>query len=67
MTRDSRAISHARLTDLVVELCGVDRPQAHHALADAVARHGDAGDQLLNVADAIIMLRHEPAEISAPM
>lgn len=66
MTLDSRAVAHDRLTDLVVELCGVARPTARDALDDAVARNGDAGDQLLNIADAIISLRNEPAELSRP-
>jgi hypothetical protein len=66
MTLDSRADAHDRLAELVVELCGVGSANARTALDDAFARNGDAGDQLLNIADAIISLRNGAAEITGP-
>ena len=64
MTVDSRDHVHARLAELVVELSGVAPDAAQDAIDAALARNGDAGDQLLNIADAIITLRNGPAEIS---
>lgn len=61
MTLDTRADAHERLAELVTRLSGVGPDTARWAIEDAVARNGDAGDNLLNVADAIISLRHDPA------
>lgn len=66
MSTASRALAHDRLADLVVELSGVDHANARNALDAALARNGDTGDQLLNIADAIITLRNGAAEVSAP-
>lgn len=66
MSVDSRADAHARLAELVVELSGAEADDARDAIDDALARNGDAGDQLLNIADAIITLRNGPAEVSPP-
>ena len=65
MSIASRAHAHDRLAELVVELSGVRHESARLALDDALARNGDTGDQLLNIADAIITLRNGTAEISA--
>jgi hypothetical protein len=64
MTLDSRALAHDRLAELVVELTGVRHATAQDALGQALARNGDTGDQLLNIADAIISLRSGRAEIT---
>lgn len=66
MSVDSRADAHARLAELVVELSGAEADDARDAIDDALARNGDTGDQLLNIADAIITLRNGPAEVSPP-
>ena len=66
MSVDSRADAHARLAELVVELSGAEADDARDAIDDALARNGDTGDQLLNIADAIITLRSGPAEVSPP-
>lgn len=60
----SRADAHDRLAELVVELSGVEHANARNALDEALARNGDTGDQLLNIADAIITLRNGTAEIT---
>jgi hypothetical protein len=64
MTFDSRAAAHDRLAELIDELSGSGRSHAQDALDDARTRHGNAGDQLLNVAEAIISLRKGPAELT---
>jgi len=66
MRFDSRAHAHNRLAELVVELSGVRPKKALDAVEQAMARNGDSGDQLLNIADAIITLRNGDAEIVAP-
>jgi len=65
MSLDSRAKAHDRLAELVVELSGVEHANARDALTDALARNGDAGDQLLNIADAITTLRSGGAEVTS--
>ena len=65
MSLDSRAKAHDRLAELVVELSGVEHANARDAVADALARNGDAGDQLLNIADAITTLRSGAAELTS--
>lgn len=64
MPLDSRADAHDRLAELVVELSGVEHANARNALDEALARNGDTGDQLLNIADAIITLRNGTAEVT---
>ncbi len=64
MSIDSRALAHDRLAELVGELSGVHHENARDAVDQALARNGDTGDQLLNIADAIITLRNGAAEIS---
>ncbi|MDW3220693.1 MAG: hypothetical protein R8F63_18970 [Acidimicrobiales bacterium] len=64
MSVESRAAAHARLAELVVSLSGATAPAAREAVDAALARNGDTGDQLLNIADAIITLRNGPAEIA---
>jgi hypothetical protein len=66
MSLDSRADAHNRLAELVVELSGVGPKNARNALDEALARNGDSGDQLLNIADAIMTLRNGSVEISTP-
>jgi hypothetical protein len=46
-----------RLTELVTLLTGANGDTAREAVADAVDRHGDWGDGLLNVAEALVTLR----------
>lgn len=64
MSLDSRAKVHDRLAELVGELSGAAHDSARLALDEALARNGDTGDQLLNIADAIITLRNGAAEVS---
>ena len=67
MSVDSRADAHARLAELVVVLSGAPANDAQDAIDDALARNGDTGDQLLNIADAIITLRQNGrAEVTRP-
>jgi len=66
MSFASSAHAHSRLAELVVELSGVRPKNARDALDQALARNGDSGDQLLNIADAIITLRSGGEEITAP-
>ena len=63
MTLDTRAHSHDRLAELVVGLAGARTTDARDAIDVALSRNGDAGDQLLNIADAIISLRHDPTAV----
>jgi hypothetical protein len=65
MSLDSRADAHDRLAELVVELSGVAHANARTALDQALARNGDTGDQLLNIADAIITVRSGTAAVTA--
>ncbi len=57
MTTVSGPRAHDRLVELVVILSGANSRVAGVALDDAIGRNGDSGDNLLNVADAIIRLR----------
>jgi len=59
MAVDSRPVVHDRLTELVVCLSGTDDESARHALDEAAHRHGEWGDTLLNVADALVAIRGE--------
>ncbi|MFT5204693.1 MAG: hypothetical protein ACI9C1_004104 [Candidatus Aldehydirespiratoraceae bacterium] len=65
MTFDQRAPHHTRLAELVVELAGARTDDAQQAIDVALSRNGDTGDQLINIADAIISLRHDPAACRA--
>ena len=60
----SRTVVQDRLAELVVELSGVEPDDARDAIDTAIARNGEDGDRLLSVAEAIISLRHEPAELT---
>ncbi len=62
----SRTLVQDRLAELVVELSGVKPDDARDAIDAALARNGEDGDRLLNVAEAIISLRREPAELTIP-
>lgn len=62
----SRTRVQDRLAELVVELSGVEPDDARHAIDESLARNGDHDDRLLNVAEAIISLRREPAELTLP-
>ncbi|NIS29606.1 MAG: hypothetical protein GWN79_03710 [Actinobacteria bacterium] len=53
----SRALATERLAELVVELSGAEKAPARDAIRDAMHRYGDAGDNLINVADALVNLR----------
>jgi hypothetical protein len=59
MTPDHRAPHHTRLAELVAELAGARTDAAQQAIDVAISRNGDAGDQLINIADAIISLRRD--------
>lgn len=48
-----------RLTELVVHLTGAGDSTARDAVVGAIDRNGAWGDGLLNVADALVALRHE--------
>lgn len=66
MNFDSRALAHARLAELVVVLSGAEADDAREAIDHALARNGDTGDQLVNIADAIIALRRGRAKAAPP-
>ena len=57
MSLSTRTRTHDRLAELVHELSGVGPDRARAAVDAAIARHGDDGDALLNVADALVSLR----------
>ena len=46
-----------RLTELVIHLSGAESAIARSAVAAAMQRHGEWGDGLLNVADALVGMR----------
>jgi hypothetical protein len=48
-----------RLTELVVHLTGAKDDSAREAIIEAIDRHGAWGDGLLNIADALVALRHD--------
>ncbi len=52
-----RPAVHDRLAELVVCLSGTDDESARRALDAAADRHGEWGDTLLNVADALVAIR----------
>lgn len=54
-----------RLTELVIHLSGAEDEPARVAVAQAIEQHGDWGDGLLNVAEALVALRRtrEPAAV----
>ena len=61
-----------RLTELVIHLTGAPDDTAQDAVNEAIDRHGDWGDGLLNIAEALVRLRRapdtearEPAGVSA--
>lgn len=58
MTLPSRARAHDRLAELVVVLSGARHDDARTAIDHAIDRNGDAGDNLINVADAVAALRN---------
>ena len=47
-----------RLTELVICLSEAGPDDAREAVVDAIERHGDWGDGLLNVAEALVNLRN---------
>jgi hypothetical protein len=54
-----RPLPLERLTELVVHLTGAGDSTAREAVIGAIDRHGAWGDGLLNVADALVALRHD--------
>ena len=62
MTSPSRARAHDRLAELVVVLSGARHDDARDAIDHAIDRNGDAGDNLINVADAVTALRNATAD-----
>lgn len=46
-----------RLTELVIHLSGARDNLVQDAVGDALERHGEQGDGLLHVADALVALR----------
>ena len=58
MEQLERPLPVDRLTELVICLSEVEPDIARDAVADAIERHGDWGDGLLNVADALVNLRN---------
>lgn len=48
-----------RLAELVSVLSGADADRARIAVGTALGRNGAWGDALLNVADALVTLRHD--------
>jgi hypothetical protein len=60
MEPSTRPLPVDRLTELVIHLTGAHDDTARDAVSDAVDRHGDWGDGLLNIADALVTLRRTP-------
>ena len=58
MKPSTRPLPVDRLTELVIRLTGAHDDTARDAVTDAVYRHGDWGDGLLNIAEALVTLRH---------
>ncbi len=58
---------HDRLAELVVCLSGTDDKSARRALEDAASRHGEWGDTLLNVADALVAIRGDASGVRIPV
>ncbi len=58
---------HGRLAELVVCLSGTDDGSARRALDAAADRHGEWGDTLLNVADALVAIRDDPGGVQEQM
>lgn len=56
-TTPTRAPTADRLAELVIELSGAGTEQARAAVAAAIADHGEEGDKLLAVAQALVVLR----------
>jgi hypothetical protein len=56
-----------RLTELVVQLSGAPGEAARGAVEDAVARNGRWGDNLLNVADALVTVRGDLSDAPEPV
>ena len=55
-----------RLTELVIHLSGADGEVARIAVEDSIEIHGDWGDSLLNVAEALVTLRNDAALAAEP-
>ena len=53
------------MTELVVVLTGAGDTNARIALNEAIGRNGDAGDNLVNIADAVVSLRARP-QVTGP-
>ena len=60
MKPSTRPLPVDRLTELVIHLTGAQDDIARDAMSDAVDRHGDWGDGLLNIAEALVTLRRVP-------
>lgn len=68
MAEIPRPVVHHRLAELVVCLSGTDDESARLAIDSAASRHGEWGDTLLNVADALIAVRGDhPNTDSVPV
>ncbi len=67
MTARSRARAHERLAELIVVLAGAGPQTARLAIEAAIGRNGDAGDNLINVADAIVTLRSHESQDNDPV
>jgi hypothetical protein len=52
-----RPLPVERLTELVIHLSGAGTGRAREAVAEAMVQHGEWGDGLLNVAEALVALR----------
>lgn len=62
-TDPSTPIAVDRLTELVTHLSGAPGEAAREAVIDAVTRNGEWGDNLLNIADALVAVRgDEPVD-----
>ena len=57
MTNGSAPAPVDRLTELVVHLSGAPGEAARGAIEEAVERNGPWGDNLLNIADALVAVR----------
>ncbi len=62
MNQISAPASLDRLTELVVHLSGAPGEAVRGAVVDAVERNGRWGDNLLNVADALVAVRGDTTD-----
>ncbi len=59
MTVSMRPLREERLSELVTHLSGAPMDRSREAVSDAASRNSTWGDNLLNVAEALVSLRDD--------